>query len=88
MLLGGEIDDELGAHQIAGAMHEHPAGLHLVMLARQPVFFVVLGESLFELERDALAHDANTIDGVHQSVRLGFEQISCRVSNHIVSDRN
>src|SRR5665213_4637363 len=53
MLLRRKIDDKFGSHKVTRFKNEHPAWFHLTAITSQPVFFVVLRETLFELERDA-----------------------------------
>jgi hypothetical protein len=65
VLLGREVDDILRRQEGRLGEHQHLTDLHLSLLARLAVELVVFGESLFELQRNPLAHHATRIDGVH-----------------------
>jgi hypothetical protein len=59
--------------------HEHAAEVDHDLLAGPPVRRVVLRERLLELQGEALAHDADRVDGVDQRVDVGAEEVAARL---------
>lgn len=82
MPLGGKIDDITRTLQEAGAGNEHAAWLHFLALAGLGVLLVIIRESVFELQRDAPSHHANTVDGVHQGFDRRSKDVAARGVNH------
>jgi len=76
MPLGREIDDVLRPGEKACFEHEHLARLNLVALARSFVDLEVFGKCLSKLQSDPAAHNTDTIDGVHEGLRVGGQDVA------------
>lgn len=50
--------------------------------ARGLVRLEIIGESLFKLQRNAFAHYAYRINGVHKSIHLRLKQVAMAIRNH------
>jgi hypothetical protein len=72
MTLRWKIDDELRFDEASIARYDVPA------LAGRLVGFRVGGPFALELERDALAHNADRVDGVHYRVDALLQQVARR----------
>ena len=82
--LGGEVDDPARAtHQATHVKHMHLTQLHLTRLASVLIGTKHLGVGLFELQRDALAHDAHRVDGVHQCLHGRIQQVAFGGFDHV-----
>src|SRR5665213_368764 len=64
VLLRREVDDEARGFDRAALEDEHLPELQFVSTACRLVRPIVVGERLLELERDALAHNADRVHGV------------------------
>ena len=62
--------------------NEHLARLHGIECAGTRIGFVVPGNMFLKLQRDPAAHDADTIDGIHQGLDVRVEDVAgqCRKS--------
>ena len=82
--LGGEVDDPARAtYQATHVKHMHLAQLHLARLASAFIGAKHLGVRLFELQRNALAHDAHRVDSVHQCLHGRIQQVAFGGFNHV-----
>src|SRR5271170_2747192 len=66
----------------------HVAWLDLAMLAGSDVGIIVVGECLTKMQRDTFSHDADSIDGIDQSVGARVENVAGDVLDHNVSNTN
>src|SRR6266851_3093195 len=76
MLFGWEIDDPVWAFEGAVFRHKHMPDFDVLALAGVVVSKEIGWECLFEHQGDALAHDADGIDGIHQRLDFGFEEVA------------
>ena len=83
---GRKIDDP---PRMGEAMeNKHVAWLDLAMLAGSDVGIIVVGECLTKMQRDTFSHDADSIDGIDQSVGARVENVAGDVLDHNVSNTN
>lgn len=82
--LEGEVHDESRIGEAPGFISEHFAGDNLAGMADRFVGFADVVKHLFELERDALTHDAGAVHRVHEGFSLGFQDVACGDLNHFV----
>jgi len=80
--LGREVDDESRASQRAGWPDLHPPGTAVATLAGLFIRADHLRARLLELQCDALAHDPGAVDGVHERLGVGLQQIALRHLDH------
>src|ERR1700730_2799119 len=78
MPLRRKINDELRFDEASIVEHEHFARHHFPALAGRLVGFRIGGPFALELERDALAHNADRVDGVHYRVDALLQQVARR----------
>jgi len=65
-------------------MNEHFPRLQFLVIAGCFVFLEIpVGEGLFELERNAPAHDADTVYRVHQRLGIRLQYVALFQFNHI-----
>ena len=79
MSLCWEVHDPARLGQLAVVEHEHLPEDDLLALAGLLIGLEVAREGILELQRDALAHDPDRVDGVHQHIHIGVEQIAACV---------
>jgi hypothetical protein len=60
----------------------YPTQLELAPVARPLVVGEQVGEGLLELQGDALAHDPDGVDGVHERVGVSLEKVALGVDHH------
>lgn len=84
VLLGGEVDEPLGAVEGSAfcKCHEHLADVNFVSLDGGGVGQEVVGEGFFEHEGEALAHYADSVDGVDEGFGGGVEEVSFQEAEH------
>src|ERR1700693_627808 len=76
MSLSWKVDDEFRFDKTTVVEHEHLAGRDLLMLAGCFVRLGVSGPFALELERDALAHYADRVDGIDDCVDALHQQVA------------
>ena len=82
MVLGGEIDYVAGRVGAIEGMNEQLAGAEQVGAAGLAVTGVVGGETVLELFRQALAHDADAVDGVDEGLGVVVQDVTGKVGDH------
>ncbi len=76
MLFGREVDDPARSGQAMCLGYEHLSGSYFLGLAGCCICKEVFLVLILEHQRDALAHHADRVDGVHQRLGTGFQQVA------------
>ena len=82
MTLGRKVDDKAWPQQAAVIEDMHASRNNFTGPTCFLVCFEILGERLLELQRDAAAHDANRVHGVHQCLNRRGQQIALGQFRH------
>ena len=76
VLLGREIDNPARAVEFHTGHDEHFTDAHFARRASRRISLEVFREPFLEHQGDALAHDADGVDRVHQSFHASVEEIA------------
>ena len=68
MVFGGEVDDPAWLGEDALIVNEHRTNADFAAFTGAGVSFEIFWKSVFELQRNAFAHDANSVDCVDDGI--------------------
>src|SRR5882724_10323888 len=82
MTLRWKVNDVSRIDKSLSVEHKHPAWLDLFAVTGGAVGLIILRECFLNLQGDAAAHNANTVDRVDQCLGIGLENIALLQFDH------